>query len=60
MVHSVCGIVYSGLSTHILTRRMTCDDAYVQYAEIPFNSHPHKEDDSNSKQNICYSESHNL
>ena len=38
------------ISTHILTRRMTVSLKISSTATIHFNSHPHKEDDSNFKQ----------
>ena len=39
------------LSTHILTRRMTTGSfRHFAWFKQPFNSHPHKEDDSNFKQ----------
>ena len=34
-----------GLSTHILTRRMTVSTLYTGILYLSFNSHPHKEDD---------------
>ena len=33
------------ISTHILTRRMTCSKNTIQVILQHFNSHPHKEDD---------------
>ena len=43
-------IIYDGFSTHILTRRMTDENFRIQQYQYLFNSHPHKEDDSNFKQ----------
>ena len=38
------------ISTHILTRRMTSMEGVKNAETVNFNSHPHKEDDSNFKQ----------
>ena len=40
------------ISTHILTRRMTSYSSNLDCPGANFNSHPHKEDDSNFKQNL--------
>ena len=39
------------ISTHILTKRMTWIFTTTRWRIENFNSHPHKEDDSNFKQN---------
>ena len=41
---------HSCISTHILTRRMTTTQYLQKIFKRNFNSHPHKEDDSNFKQ----------
>ena len=38
-------MIWGGLSTHILTRRMTAKTESKRECDMPFNSHPHKEDD---------------
>ena len=37
-----------GISTHILTKRMTKREANIAELEENFNSHPHEEDDNGS------------
>ena len=39
-----------GISTHILTKRMTTEVFLERSDSLHFNSHPHEEDDSNFKQ----------
>ena len=40
-----CELYKKNISTHILTRRMTCCAGLNKVKKSHFNSHPHKEDD---------------